>query len=127
APGLAGPPGGDPGTAVAGGGNLPRAYQPAKRSSVIGLHVYDGESQAGLLELVDQLTFALWTERAGLPAPGRLVFGRPDGTSRQIEVLCTSGPEHTDTDSTRDAYQDRKSTRLNSSHVKISYAVFCLK
>src|SRR5690625_7099464 len=24
-------------------------------------------------------------------------------------------------------YQDRKSTRLNSSHVAISYAVFCLK
>src|SRR5436309_9712138 len=24
-------------------------------------------------------------------------------------------------------FQDRKSTRLNSSHVKISYAVFCLK
>src|SRR5690606_39472758 len=24
-------------------------------------------------------------------------------------------------------YLDRKSTRLNSSHVKISYAVFCLK
>src|SRR5690606_41206533 len=26
-----------------------------------------------------------------------------------------------------DAALDRKSTRLNSSHVKISYAVFCLK
>src|SRR5690606_40015397 len=26
-----------------------------------------------------------------------------------------------------DPYRDRKSTRLNSSHVKISYAVFCLK
>src|SRR5690606_40623378 len=26
-----------------------------------------------------------------------------------------------------DLLQDRKSTRLNSSHVKISYAVFCLK
>src|SRR5690349_23131476 len=25
------------------------------------------------------------------------------------------------------AYLDRKSTRLNSSHVEISYAVFCLK
>src|SRR5436309_7414212 len=25
------------------------------------------------------------------------------------------------------AVEDRKSTRLNSSHVKISYAVFCLK
>src|SRR5690625_5334475 len=27
----------------------------------------------------------------------------------------------------RDRYKDRKSTRLNSSHVAISYAVFCLK
>src|SRR5438067_7098489 len=27
----------------------------------------------------------------------------------------------------RDAARDRKSTRLNSSHVSISYAVFCLK
>src|SRR5207249_9606818 len=26
-----------------------------------------------------------------------------------------------------DAFKDRKSTRLNSSHVSISYAVFCLK
>src|SRR5690349_23058749 len=26
-----------------------------------------------------------------------------------------------------DAHLDRKSTRLNSSHVEISYAVFCLK
>src|SRR5690349_24110869 len=26
-----------------------------------------------------------------------------------------------------DRHQDRKSTRLNSSHVEISYAVFCLK
>src|SRR5690349_23752336 len=29
--------------------------------------------------------------------------------------------------SRRHAGQDRKSTRLNSSHVEISYAVFCLK
>src|SRR3712207_8204860 len=28
---------------------------------------------------------------------------------------------------TGDIYEDRKSTRLNSSHVNISYAVFCLK
>src|SRR5437773_11549628 len=30
-------------------------------------------------------------------------------------------------DGTSDACQDRKSTRLNSSHITISYAVFCLK
>src|SRR5437660_5634070 len=29
--------------------------------------------------------------------------------------------------SRKDALKDRKSTRLNSSHVAISYAVFCLK
>src|SRR5579872_7554948 len=36
-----------------------------------------------------------------------------------VEILC-----HTE-DVREDA--DRKSTRLNSSHVRISYAVFCLK
>src|SRR3712207_8024451 len=30
-------------------------------------------------------------------------------------------------DARRDPWQDRKSTRLNSSHANISYAVFCLK
>src|SRR5690554_7393341 len=37
-------------------------------------------------------------------------------TSRSMEVLKKSAEEI-----------DRKSTRLNSSHVRISYAVFCLK
>src|SRR5437773_8620645 len=32
-----------------------------------------------------------------------------------------SGADH------RDVLRDRKSTRLNSSHITISYAVFCLK
>src|SRR5690606_40032751 len=36
------------------------------------------------------------------------------------------GPLHTTCNSTSRP-EDRKSTRLNSSHVKISYAVFCLK
>src|SRR5690606_41830169 len=40
-----------------------------------------------------------------------------DGTRRAILERLTLGP----------ASADRKSTRLNSSHVKISYAVFCLK
>src|SRR3712207_7335436 len=32
-----------------------------------------------------------------------------------------------DVDAGREQAQDRKSTRLNSSHANISYAVFCLK
>src|SRR5690606_16083453 len=35
--------------------------------------------------------------------------------------------DETDSGLDIDALKDRKSTRLNSSHVKISYAVFCLK
>src|SRR5690554_7483322 len=38
----------------------------------------------------------------------------------EVELLMTSGHTHRNT-------PDRKSTRLNSSHVRISYAVFCLK
>src|SRR5690606_39808275 len=55
-------------------------------------------------------------------------FGAPHHSSDLIEtlalpgldavILCTPTPMH--------ARQDRKSTRLNSSHVKTSYAVFCL-
>src|SRR3712207_8466810 len=46
---------------------------------------------------------------------GRL--GREDGTS----------PSRRQTPSRRVVGEDRKSTRLNSSHANISYAVFCLK
>src|SRR5207249_11382348 len=37
------------------------------------------------------------------------------------------GAAHRITCSSPAPYRDRKSTRLNSSHVSISYAVFCLK
>src|SRR5690606_41630438 len=38
------------------------------------------------------------------------------------------GRDHHDVSGTDSPFrEDRKSTRLNSSHVKISYAVFCLK
>src|SRR5690606_41283493 len=42
--------------------------------------------------------------------------------------FAMSGPYSFDSDfKSLFASEDRKSTRLNSSHVKISYAVFCLK
>src|SRR3712207_6934132 len=48
-------------------------------------------------------------------------------------LLARPGPHHPDRDSGRlqrrgqEGHLDRKSTRLNSSHANISYAVFCLK
>src|SRR3712207_7696949 len=50
-------------------------------------------------------TICAWRD-AGVPAERLRVVHRPDGVA--VEV-------------------DRKSTRLNSSHANISYAVFCLK
>src|SRR5206468_11699880 len=43
-------------------------------------------------------------------------------------MIATSSPEATLNEMPRSAWTpDRKSTRLNSSHDQISYAVFCLK
>src|SRR5688500_10041119 len=52
----------------------------------------------------------------GEPAGGALGEHDPDDFSRPRLIVEEAGVE-----------QDRKSTRLNSSHLVISYAVFCLK
>src|SRR5438067_9286022 len=51
------------------------------------------------------------------------------GTTRSSAgcVPSPSRPAASDSDSIQMEGEDRKSTRLNSSHVSISYAVFCLK
>src|SRR5690625_7110171 len=50
-----------------------------------------------------------------------------EGDAAALHALeLVDGPLDTDEQLTA-AVQDRKSTRLNSSHVAISYAVFCLK
>src|SRR5699024_11591868 len=54
---------------------------------------------------------------------------RPVQTPEGIPVLYPNrdGEVSVYSDGTQRAAEDRKSTRLNSSHVSISYAVFCLK
>src|SRR3712207_7822541 len=52
------------------------------------------------------------------PAAVRIVRKTLEATGTDIADLMTS---------TRARESDRKSTRLNSSHANISYAVFCLK
>src|SRR5690606_16977158 len=47
-------------------------------------------------------------------------FNKPAARGASVFALSSSG-------ATSETARDRKSTRLNSSHVKISYAVFCLK
>src|SRR5690606_39771674 len=67
---------------------------------------------------------ALVQDQGAVPATvgvidGRVVVGL---AADQLERLSMGGAEKASTWNL-----DRKSTRLNSSHVKISYAVFCLK
>src|SRR5207302_10598525 len=56
----------------------------------------------------------------GAPGPGDAVVGRLPGGPPAAEDARPGGHA-------ADRGQDRKSTRLNSSHVKTSYAVFCSK
>src|SRR2546426_5801588 len=46
---------------------------------------------------------------------------------QQLYVTLSTSYEQARIEEFRDTPRDRKSTRLNSSHLVISYAVFCLK
>src|SRR5690349_23773247 len=63
------------------------------------------------------------------PRGGRGSGGRHDhfGDDRRFFVFPYYVPYGYDPYDADPYYPDRKSTRLNSSHVEISYAVFCLK
>src|SRR2546430_5275160 len=56
-----------------------------------------------------------------------LLGATPDQPFRTWLSATLLPPQKALTFGCRDARQDRKSTRLNSSHSQISYAVFCLK
>src|SRR5690349_22314891 len=61
--------------------------------------------------------------------PYTTLFRSPERDDGDLGSLADAEPddEQRDEADERHGPQDRKSTRLNSSHVEISYAVFCLK
>src|SRR3712207_7355886 len=61
--------------------------------------------------------------RAAQVGDDRVVLDLGDATGRVVEVTPSGWTITEPSEST----PDRKSTRLNSSHANISYAVFCLK
>src|SRR5690606_42089381 len=73
------------------------------------------------LSLHDALPISSSSRRAMSLVSGS-VSPSGDGMSSGLDNRAAAGPQRS-----KKASQDRKSTRLNSSHVKISYAVFCLK
>src|SRR5690606_28617269 len=60
-------------------------------------------------------------------AGGAEGVSRGEGGAGDVEPVGVHGAQRLAAESLAAELGDRKSTRLNSSHVKISYAVFCLK
>src|SRR5206468_11987116 len=75
-----------------------------------------GDAQTALREAIERANLEIWDEAQQDPAKTGM------GSTIVAAIL-------TDDQDRRDdrAAQDRKSTRLNSSHDQNSYAVFCLK
>src|SRR3712207_7859582 len=68
----------------------------------------------------------------GLPGSGVEEGGKanrltPNAFTRRAVPVFSSSSSHTLNNLGHQLKRDRKSTRLNSSHANISYAVFCLK
>src|SRR5690606_39434540 len=79
---------------------------PTRRSSDLGTRYFFGYNRPAGWATGKEETNSTWT----VPVYGNQT-GEPCHATAFKDSWC----------------QDRKSTRLNSSHVKISYAVFCLK
>src|SRR5690349_23877097 len=71
--------------------------------------------------------FPIFRQPDAADAVGRMI-GRDHHVVVAIDRLAVRGAGAVrDPGARARAHEDRKSTRLNSSHVEISYAVFCLK
>src|SRR5207249_12205415 len=101
----------------------PRAPPPASEIYTLSLHdalpIFGRAGVAVQQALVKREERSVLQERVGA---GNLVGA---GFVRGGNLKCV-GYKQSETRAVHTA-QDRKSTRLNSSHVSISYAVFCLK
>src|SRR5690606_27639326 len=101
------------------------------------LHGAVGEGRRGVLRPEESQAGPAAADRVS-DTPAETPAASQAGSDTESRYSLDTGPRPTGVDAAavRQALaalpelagiQDRKSTRLNSSHVKISYAVFCLK
>src|SRR5690625_6687846 len=71
----------------------------------------------------------LFGQKLPLPETKDFILGKPYKVMYKDQLLAIYhiDPENNNQIRALRVFKDRKSTRLNSSHVAISYAVFCLK
>src|SRR5699024_5368177 len=112
-----------PGEPAPGGGadglsGRPTRRHPSDRGGVTAMDRVDLGSRLDLL--LGDATGELLAEEIGVRTVGELLRHYPRSYAGFGALSSAAEP-------TPDTHVDRKSTRLNSSHVSISYAVFCLK
>src|SRR3712207_8494399 len=90
-----------------------------KRSTRLPPDLLAGPLCHGLPEVLPLLAFAEGFKQTGVR------HGRPN--NRGVAGVALGHRAHREDGLRRQLTRDRKSTRLNSSHANISYAVFCLK
>src|SRR5690606_41437414 len=89
---------------------------------------YTAPPQIYTLSLHDALPICHCAAQLRRHDPEQLPYHGRERAGHQPPVRAQRGRQAPPRDpGQRSLLQDRKSTRLNSSHVKISYAVFCLK
>src|SRR5690606_41749007 len=91
---------------------------PTRRSSDLWI---DRAAEVAALLAVD----AVERDRAGRTPHAEVQLLKDSGLATLLGPREHGGGEQTWSTAYRVIREDRKSTRLNSSHVKISYAVFC--
>src|SRR5207253_8318866 len=93
------------------GNFYPPKLPPAEFLPFLAQHFTTVEINYSYYQLPPRKTFELWKRKS---PPGFLFAVKASRYLTHMKKL-------------KDPEEDRKSTRLNSSHVAISYAVFCLK
>src|SRR2546427_1436009 len=86
-------------------------------TEIYTLSLHDALPICGAQELIDQVAVAAVDFHAIETGAHRIGRAPAEVADHVLDVLCAQCARH----------GDRKSTRLNSSHSQISYAVFCLK
>src|SRR5437868_10761885 len=92
------------------------------------MNLANGAAQVGNEEIIMSTRVSFGPQAVGVLKKFPCLNGRPHRLPHAIEKSGTGSVSLEDKVYMRNSkISDRKSTRLNSSHVSISYAVFCLK
>src|SRR5690625_6510898 len=107
----------------------------AGKSTLVNLLIGEMQPTSGEVDVNGQASLISQTSDFNLKLTGRenielkcmiLGFNKKEITEHMPNIIAFAGLGNDVDEPVKNYSEDRKSTRLNSSHVAISYAVFCL-